>query len=79
MPHIPYSLTTAVPLAPSSPPVHHRFSISKRDIQTLFEKTAALSLFDFESLLSFHNRRSNNLPMRPLVWLSPSDFLGQSV
>ena len=83
-----------------------RFSISKRDIHTLFEKTAAepgirhklirpytprhngkvkcchredqkrfysgrsfFSLFDFESLLSFHNRRSNNLPTRPLIWL----------
>ena len=94
----------------------NRFSNSKRDLQTLFEKTAAelgirhklirpytprhngkvershredqkrfyschsfFSLADFDSQISVHNRRSNNLPMRPLNWLSPSDFLVQYV
>ncbi len=93
-----------------------RFSNSKRDIQTLFEKTAAnlgirhklirsytprhngkvershredqkrfysyrsfFSLSDFEYQLSVHNRRSNNLPMRPLNWLSPSQLIVQYV
>ncbi len=92
----------------------NRFSNSKRDIQTLFEKTAAelgvqhklirpytprhngkvershredqkrfysfrsfFSLADFEKQLAVHNRRSNNFPMRPLHWLSPSEFLVQ--
>ena len=81
----------------------NRFSNSKRDIQTLFEKTAAalgvqhklicpytprhngkvershredqkrfysvhafFSLADFDKQLAVYNRRSNNLPMRPL-------------
>ena len=94
----------------------NRFSNSKRDVQTLFEKTAAelgiqhklirpytprhngkvershredqkrfyschsfFSLADFEKQLAAHNRRSNNLPMRPLAWLSPIDFLLQYV
>lgn len=94
----------------------NRFSNSKRDVQTLFEKTAAelgiqhklirpytprhngkvershredqkrfyschsfFSLADFEKQLAAHNRHSNNLPMRPLAWLSPIDFLVQLV
>ena len=94
----------------------NRFSNSKRDIPTLFEKTATelgvrhklirpytprhngkvershredqkrfysvhsfFSLADFEKQLAVHNRRSNNLPMRPLQWLSPFEFLVQFV
>ena len=94
----------------------NRFSNSKRDIQTLFENTAAelgiqhklirpytprhngkvershredqkrfyslhsfFSLADFEKQLAAHNRRSNDLPMRPLAWLSPIEFLVQHV
>ena len=94
----------------------NRFSNSKRNIPTLFEKTAAelgirhklirpytprhngkvershredqkrfyschsfFSLLDFEKQLAIHNRRSNNFPMRPLHWLSPSGFLVQYV
>ena len=94
----------------------NRFSNSKRDVQTLFEKTAAdlgirhklirpytprhngkvershredqkrfysvrsfFSLADFQKQLAVHNRSSNNLPMRPLSWLSPIDFLVQFV
>ena len=94
----------------------NRFSNSKRDIPTLFEKTARdldirhklirpytprhngkvershredqkrfyschsfYSLADFQSQLAVHNRRSNNLPMRPLNWLSPAEFIVQDV
>ncbi len=94
----------------------NRFSNSKRNIPTLFEKTAAelgirhklirpytprhngkvershredqkrfyschtfFSLTDFEKQLAAHNRRSNNLPMRPLHWRSPTQFLVQYV
>lgn len=94
----------------------NRFSNSKRDLPTLFERTAAelgirhklirpytprhngkvershredqkrfynthsfFSLVDFEKQLAIHNRRSNNLPMRPLHWFSPSQFIVQYV
>ena len=94
----------------------NRFSNSKRDLPTLFEKTAAelgirhklirpytprhngkvershredqkrfyschsfYSLNDFAKQLAVHNRRANNLPMRPLRWLSPNEFAVQYV
>ena len=90
----------------------NRFSNSRREVQTLFEKTALqlgirhklirpytprhngkvershredqkrfyashsfFSLLDFDKQLQIHNRRSNNLPMRPLNWLSPRQSL----
>ena len=93
----------------------NRFSGSKRDLPTLFEKTAAelsirhklirpytpchnskvershredqkrfyschtfYSLDDFAKL-TVHNRHSNNLPIRPLRWLSPIEFAVQFV
>lgn len=94
----------------------NRFSNSKRDLPTLFERTAAAlgirhklirpytprhngkvershredqkrfysshsfySLDDFSCQLAVHNCRSNNLPMRPLLWLSPRQFTVQHV
>ena len=94
----------------------NRFSGSKRDLPTVFEKTAAelgiwnklihlytprhngkvkrshredrkrfyschtfYSLDDFAKQLAVHNCRSNNLPMRPLHWLSPNEFTVQFV
>ena len=94
----------------------NRFSASKRDLPTLFEKTAAelnirhklirpytprhngkvershredqkrfyschsfYSLDDFAKQLAVHNRRSNNLPMRPLRWMSPAEVTVQYV
>ena len=94
----------------------NRFSNSKRDLPTLFEKTAGelgirhelirpytprhngkvershredqkrfyscrsfYSLNDFAKQLAVHNRHSNNFPMRPLGWLSPSEFTVQYV
>ncbi|MDR3551562.1 MAG: DDE-type integrase/transposase/recombinase, partial [Clostridia bacterium] len=90
----------------------NRFANSKRDLVTLFEKTAAelhirhklirpytprhngkvershredqkrfygthhfFSLADFGGQLIAHQNRSNNLPMRPLRWLSPNEAL----
>ena len=94
----------------------NRFSPSKRDLLTLFEKTAAelhvrhklirpytprhngkvershredqkrlynthsfYSFQDFAAQLARHNRRCNNLPMRPLCWFSPLEFAVQYV
>ena len=37
------------------------------------------SLDDFAKQFAIHNRRSNNFPMRPLGWLSPSEFTVQYV
>ena len=37
------------------------------------------SLVDFAKQLTIHNRRSNNFPMRPLGWRSPSEFTVQYV
>jgi transposase InsO family protein len=90
----------------------NRFSNSKKDIPTYFEKTAArlgirhklirpytprhngkvershredqkrfynthrfFSIADFGVQLAAHQNRSNNIPMRPLHWLSPSEFI----
>lgn len=90
----------------------NRFSNSKRDLPTLFEKTASelairhklirpytprhngkvershredqkrfydshtfFSLADFAGQLAAQQRNSNVLPMRPLHWLSPLEFL----
>ena len=94
----------------------NRFSSSKRNLPTLFEKTAAelnirhklirpytprhngkvershredqkrfyscrsfYSLDDFAKQLAVHNRRSNNLPMRPLRWMVPAQVTVQYV
>lgn len=90
----------------------NRFSPSKKDLQTLFEKTANelgivhklirpytprhngkvershredqkrlynshsfYSLNDFSVQLAAHQNRSNSIPMRPLAWATPKDFL----
>lgn len=37
------------------------------------------SLKDFERQLIIHNRRTNDIPMRPLNWLSPNEYLVQYV
>ncbi len=94
----------------------NRFSNSKQNSLTFFEKTAAdlgiqhrlirpytprhngkvershredqkrfyschsfFSLIDFGKQLAVHLRRSNNLPMRPLNWRSPAEFIVQYV
>jgi len=90
----------------------NRFSNSKRDLKTLFERTADeagikrrlirpytprhngkvershredqkrfyknhsfYSFDDFAKQLSVHLKRSNNIPMRPLAWYNPLEFL----
>ena len=94
----------------------NRFSSSKRELPTLFERTAVelgirhklirpytprhngkvecshredqkrfyscrsfYSLVDFAKQLAVHSRRSNNLPMRPLRWMSPAEVTVQYV
>ena len=87
----------------------NRFSGSKRNLPTLFEKTAAelnirhklirpytprhngkvershredqKRFYSCRSAkqLAVHNRRSNNLPMRPLRWMSPAEVTVQYV
>lgn len=93
----------------------NRFAQTKRELPTLFERTAALlgirhklirpytprhngkvershredqkrfyqthrfySLADFDGQLAAHQRRSNNIPMRPLHWLSPNEAFKSS-
>ena len=66
----------------------NRFSNSKRDLPTLFERTAAELGIRHKRIRPYtprHNgkaersHRSNDLPMRPLRWLSPNEFIVQSV
>lgn len=33
------------------------------------------SFEDFKKQLAVHNRKYNNLPMRPLNWKSPADYI----
>lgn len=49
------------------------------DQKRFYSSHSFFSLDDFAKQLSAHNRRSNNLPMRPLHWLSPLEFLVQYV
>ncbi|GHU83520.1 hypothetical protein AGMMS50284_7240 [Clostridia bacterium] len=49
---------------------------SHREDQKLFYNTHSFySLEDFEQQLKIHLRRKNNIPMRPLGWLSPLEKL----
>jgi hypothetical protein len=47
----------------------------REDQKRFYNKHHFYSLADFENQLSIYLRRSNNMPMRPLHWLSPSEFL----
>ncbi|XOQ44144.1 MAG: Putative transposase [Clostridium sp.] len=47
----------------------------REDQKRFYDKHHFYSLADFENQLSIYLRRSNNMPMRPLHWLSPSEFL----
>lgn len=47
----------------------------REDQKRLYSTHAFYSLHDFGVQLAAHQNRSNNLPMRPLNWLSPVDFL----
>jgi hypothetical protein len=47
----------------------------REDQKRFYDKHHFYSLADFENQLSIYLRRSNHMPMRPLHWLSPSEFL----
>ena len=51
----------------------------RKDQKRFYSCHAFYSLDDFAKQLAVHNRRSNNLPMRPLRWLSPVAFTVQYV
>lgn len=51
----------------------------REDQKRFYSSHVFFSLNDFAKQLARHNRRSNNLPMRPLHWLSPAEFSVQHV
>ena len=51
----------------------------REDQKRFYSSHAFFSLDDFAKQLAVHNRRYNNFPMRPLKWLSPSEFAVQFV
>ena len=67
-------------IRPYTPRHNGKVERSHREDQKRFYSSHSFySLQDFERQLAVHNRRSNNFPMRPLGWLSPSEFLVQYV
>ena len=56
--------------------IRHKLERSHREDQKRFyDSHCFYSLADFGAQLAAHQNRSNNLPMRPLVWLSPKEKL----
>ena len=67
-------------IRPYTPRHNGKVERSHREDQKRFYSSHSFcSLEDFEKQLAAHNRRSNNFPMRPLHWLSPSEFAVQYV
>ena len=67
-------------IRPYTPRHRGKVERSHREDQKRFYSCHSFySLDDFAKQLSAHNRRSNNLPMRPLRWLSPAEFTVQYV
>ena len=67
-------------IRPYTPRHNGKVERSHREDQKRFYSTHAFySLEDFRKQLAVHNTRSNNLPMRPLAWLSPIEFAVQYV
>ena len=67
-------------IRPYTPRNNGKVERSHREDQKRFYSSHRFYSFaDFEKQLSVHNRRSNNFPMRPLGWLSPSVFSVQYV
>lgn len=65
-------------IRPYTPRHNGKVERSHREDQKRFYSCHSFfSLDDFQKQLSVHNRRSNNLPMRPLRWLSPLQFAVQ--
>ncbi len=50
----------------------------REDQKRLYDKAHFFSFEDFKTQLRKHNQRSNKMPMRPLNFLSPLDFLKRS-
>lgn len=51
----------------------------REDQKRFYNSHRFFSLDDFDHQLKIHMRRSNQFPMRPLDWMSPSDFLRSNV
>ena len=65
-------------IRPYTPRHNGKVERSHREDQKRFYSCHAFfSLDDFDKQLQIHNRRSNNIPMRPLACLSPSEFAVQ--
>ncbi len=47
----------------------------REDQKRFYDKHSFYSLADFDGQLAAHQNRSNNIPMRPLIWSSPLEFL----
>jgi transposase InsO family protein len=67
-------------IRPYTPRHNGKVERSHREDQKRFYDTHSFySLADFGGQLAAHQNRSNNLPMRPLHWLSPIEFLRRPV
>ena len=67
-------------IRPYTPRHNGKVERSHREDQKRFYSCHSFySLDDFAKQLAIHNRRSNYFPMRPLGWLSPSEFTVQYV
>lgn len=67
-------------IRPYTPRHNGKVERSHREDQKRFYSSHRFySLSDFDAQLRLHNQRSNNIPMRPLRWLSPSEFTVQYV
>ena len=67
-------------IRPYTPRHNGKVERSHREDQKRFYSCHSFySLDDFAKQLTVHSRRSNNFPMRPLGWLSPSEFTVQYV
>ena len=63
-------------IRPYTPRHNGKVERSHREDQKRFYNTHSFySLADFGEQLAVHQRRSNSIPMRPLHWNSPKDFL----
>jgi len=63
-------------IRPYTPRHNGKVERSHREDQKRFYDTHSFhSLADFGAQLAGHQSRSNNIPMRPLGWLSPNQFL----
>ena len=67
-------------IRPYTPRHNGKVERSHREDQKRFYSCHSFfSLEDFDKQLQIHIRRSNNIPMRPLRWLSPLEFTVQHV